>query len=160
MPDVIDALVSFYRTTLAATVGYEQVGVLDGPESTDMGSLFEYVVIGDEIETDPDEATGTESTFTQSWAGLGAQAKTEEGSVACAVAVRSGDDDTLSLRDRRRRAFAVLAVLEAAQRIPPNGTFGGLVLFSAIESGTYRPINDSEGTGAQVTFTVTYEARI
>lgn len=152
---VIEALVTMYQAAvLPLDTTDSGIPVLDGPESVDMGSLPEYVVVGDELDAD----TGAESTFSQTWAGLGAQSKTENGSVLCTIAVRTGGSYETSIREMRQRALEILAACETAHRA--NVNLGGLVLFSAIESGTYRPVNDTEGTGAEVTFTVTYEARI
>lgn len=147
---MIDALVSMF-TDAVAPLG--DVLVLDGPEAIDMGSTPEFVVVGDDVEGSEEQ-----STFNQSWAGLGAQSKAETGSVVCTVVVRSGESYPGVIRDLRNRALEILAACEAAQRA--NLNFGGLVLFSAIESGGYRPVVDAEGTGTEVTFNVTYEARI
>lgn len=143
LPYVIDALITMFRAAVPS-----DVTVLDGPDVASR-DLLEFVVVGDSGEdTEP-------STFGQDWAGLGAQSKDEQGSVECVVVAQAGDVD---LRTRRLRAFELFALCEVAQRA--NLNLGGIVLFSAITSGTYRPLSTSQGTGAEVGFTVTYKARI
>jgi hypothetical protein len=143
LPHVVDALIT------AFTAGVPGVSVLDGP-SLIGDDLPELIIVGDE----GDEGD-SDSSFVQAWAGLGAQSKDEEGSVACAVITQAGDDDQ---RTRRLRAFEILGLCETAQRA--DLSLGGIVLFSAIEAGTYRPISNDRGTAARVGFTITYKARI
>src|SRR4051812_18153965 len=137
LPYVIDALITLFRTT--------GITVLDGPAIASE-EMTEFIVVGDES----DDSSG-ESTFTQDWAGLGAGAKDDEGSVSCTIVVQAGDDD---LKTRRLRAFTILGLCEAAQR--GNLSLSGIVIFSAIRSGTYQPVSNERGTAARVGFIITY----
>ena len=141
---VIDALV----TTLDAGTTVE---VYDGFPITSTAPT-DFVIVGGTDDPDDDGAS-----LDQSWAGLGAKARDEEGEIRCAVISQSGDT---VLKIHRDRALVILGELEAAIRADP--TLGGVVAsgWLHVTGGSLNQQQNANGSRARITFTVSYKARL
>lgn len=142
-PAVVDALVTAATATTVET--------WDGPKTTGVDPLEVIIVGGTE---DPADDGGD---VDQEWAGLGAKAKDEHGTVTVAVIVQTGDD---SVKVNRDRAFVILGLLETAVRADP--TLGGVVSGGWLNVSTVRirQRSNENGTYCRVSVDFTYHARI
>jgi len=141
---VIDALV----TTLDAGTA---VAVYDGyPVLSSLPA--DFVVVGGAPDPDADAAS-----LEQAWAGLGAKSRDETGEITCAVVAQSGGTVHKPSRDR---VLVILGELETAIRSDP--TLGGAVAagWLHVTTGALSQQQNSNGSRAVVTFTVSYRTRI
>lgn len=140
---VIDALVTQFDAGTA-------VKVYDGPP-VDTTAPADFVVIG------CDDQFESTVPLTQAWAGLGANARDENGEIPCAVISQSGETNVKTHRDR---CLTILAELEAAVVADP--TLGGTVAsgWLLIASGSLSQAQTANGSRASINFTVSYRARI
>jgi hypothetical protein len=127
------------------------VQVVDGPQANS-DSANEWLFVGFNGDV-PDEAAEAVSAQ-QDWMAF-AKTKQETADVTCAVVVRSGDTDTVSVR---ARAFDILA--DAEDTLRADLTLGGLVMQSHISAHQYIPVITQSGAKVRVTFTVTYLAQL
>jgi hypothetical protein len=145
---LLDRLVDLYTTRLPT------VHVVDGDTvSDDVGT---WLMVGWD---DPDNDRATAATAAQSWAGLGAKARDEEGTVTCLVVVTKGSN---SLKDVRATVKAVTDAVEDIHRDDPNlgGTVPGLMWTGYGTRTELRQWLSDMGAVATCTFDIAYKARI
>lgn len=145
---LLDRLVELYAA------GLTEVHVVDG--DTVSGDVGTWLMVGWD---DPDNDRATAATGTQSWAGLGAKARDEEGTVTCLVVVTRGDN---KLKDARATVKAVSAGIEGIHRADPNlgGTVPGLMWTGYGTRTEIRQWLSTEGAVVTCTFEIAFRARI
>lgn len=141
---VIDALVTQLDAGTAVAV-YDGYPVITTPPA-------DFVIVGGTPDPDTDAAS-----LDQAWAGLGAKARDETGEITCAVVSQSGGTN---LKTHRDRALVILGELETAIRADP--TLGGVVSsgWLHVTTGSLSQEQNTNGSRAVVTFTVSYRARL
>jgi hypothetical protein len=146
--DLIDQMVVAYR------VGLPDVHVVDGDINT--GDAGTFLMVGWD---DPDNDRATSATGQQSWAGLGARARDEEGAVTCLVIAWNGDSD---LDAARATVKAVTDTVEALHRADPGlaGTVPGLMWTGYGTRTELRQWLSDQGAVVTCTFEIAYKARI
>ena len=148
LPSFINALI----TRLNNTSTLAGIRIFDGIE-IDLSYPGDAIAIGHNGNTEGDDITPASGR--QEYIQLGAISKFEDGQVTCALWSWDGGTD---LSARRARAYALLGDVEVAIRSDVG--FGGIVLYSGLETHemTYRQTN--QGAAVVIQFTVTYRAKI
>lgn len=85
---------------------------------------------------------------------LGAKKMYEDGSINCALTAWTGDTDTPSAR---AAGFALLNAVDTVIRTDPS--FGGVVLYSGLETHQASYVQSNAGLGLSILFTIFYKAR-
>lgn len=145
---LIDRLVDLYRE------GLPDVNVVDG--DTVSGDLGAWLMVGWD---DPDNDRATAATGAQSWAGLGAKVRDEEGTVTCLVVVTNGNND---LKAARATVKAVTDAVENIHRADPNlgAEVPGLLWTGYGTRTELRQWLSTDGAVVTCTFEIAYRARI
>jgi hypothetical protein len=155
VPALIDYLVALF--TNAATLGAATppVTIFDGPPTTELDPpLALYVGL-----SDPDnQAAELAADFTQSWGGLGRQARNETSTIHCCAQAWAGTDD---LKTVRTSAYGIVAAVEVLMA-SDSTQFGGNVLFPApgLTAGSLLQNNTDRGAIARVAFDLIFQSRI
>ena len=147
--DLVGALV----TTLDAALA--DVNVFDGfPPSDDP---TDYVMVG--VGNPDNEGRETSVEAEQSWAGLGARARDEAGSVTCVAVGWSGDTALSPLRTRMK---ALTTTIENTLRADPNlgGTVPGLQWVGYGTRTQLEQYQASDGACLMCVFDIAFKARI
>lgn len=149
--DLIDELVTTFRTALPSVNVYDGYGVTDDPGDA--------VMVG--ISDPNDERAAPSSSARQSWAGLGARARDEQGTVTCVAYSWNGDPDGLA--SARAAVKTTLAAIENALRNDPN--LGGAVTglqWVGFGDGDLQveQLQAEDGTSVLVRFDIAFRARI
>lgn len=128
--------------------------VVDGDIVT--GDIGTVLMVGWD---DPDNDRATSVTSQQSWAGLGAKSRDEEGTVTCLVVVTNGNGDLKEARDTVR---AVTDAVEGIHRADPNlgGEVPGLMWTGYGTRTEIRQWLSTEGAVVTCTFEIAFKARI
>lgn len=115
--DLPGRLVEIFTAALTTATVYDGFGASEDPGD------FLMVGVDDPNSTDP-LAPSAEST--QTWAGMGARHRDEEGTLTCVALTWNGDDDTAAARTRVK---ALMSAVEATITADPNlgGTIPGLL---------------------------------
>ena len=145
---LIDALVPRLNDALPAHV-YDAYGtVTDDPG--------DYLVIGYE---DPDADRAISAEGQQSWAGLGANARDEEGTVVCLALSWNGDAD---MSEARAAVKAITDGVEAHLRADPNlgATVPGLLWTGYGTRWRLEQIPATDGAAVFFVFDIQFKARI
>lgn len=142
VPDAIDALVALWDAALA------DVEVGDGAPLK--GELDDWLAVG----YSPTSLEVVEA-WTQEPRGLGQQGREERFDIVCSLASTSGNP---SMKERRDRAFALLAAAETSLRAAP--TASGTVRFSEVTSGSLLQAREDGKTKVGIEFRVTCQARV
>lgn len=147
--DLIDGLVDAFRAGLPSTVH-----VVDGDVVT--GEAGTFLMVGWD---DPDNDRATSTTGSQSWAGLGAKARNEEGTVTCLVVGWTGNGD---LKEARTTVRGVTDGVEGLLRADPNldGAVPGLLWTEYGTRTELRQWLSEEGAVVTCTFEIAFKARI
>ncbi len=152
VPAVIDYLVTTFQAANTLGTATPAVAVYDGPPVTqEPAELLLFVGIDD---PDTDEAP-TSASSEQSWAALGAQAKTEQISIFCTAESWGGDTDVKAIRTA---AYGIVAAVENLLR--GDVMLGGLMQFAGVTGLTLRQNQTTQGAVARVTFQIEGQARI
>lgn len=146
--DLIDALVDVLTEALTDIQVYDGTGI-----SADPG---DYLMIG---VSDPDESQPQAFESRQEWAGIGARARNEEGTINCAALSWNGDADAKLARAGVKR---VTSAVEDALRDDPNlgGAVPGLQWTGYGTDGRADLIEATDGTALLWRFDIQYKARI
>lgn len=143
------------RLVEVLTAALPEVKVVDGDAV--YSGVGDFLYIGWD---DPTNDRAISGTVSQSWAGLGARARDEEGTVTCFACRSLGGND---LSKTRARVKAVLDQVEQTLRADPN--LGGLVpglLWTGF--GTRLELSQwlskTDGSVVVATFDIAYKARI
>ncbi|MEV8043565.1 hypothetical protein AB0P02_06890 [Streptomyces griseoluteus] len=150
VPGAIAALLQILRTADSLT----GVEVIDGPPVDDISNA-DFLAVG--WSGGEDEAVAIAQDFNAA----GARTRDEEFTIACVLDVWSGDDNVAAARER---AFALLAVVEAALRAsgpnPEAPTLNGAVLWAHLTRASLRQYFTDQGVRAALGFAVSCHARI
>ena len=145
--DLIDTLVSRFTAALS-------VNVLDGYGLTD--DPGDFLMVGVE---DPDSDRAVSAEGKQEWAGLGAKARYEEGTVTCIAMSWNGDAD---LAAARAAVKATTAAVENNLRSDPNlgGVVPGLNWTGYGTRTELIQLQASDGACVMCVFDVAFKARL
>ena len=143
-PAAITALLA----ALGGSAALDGVLVTDGPGITDPDA-DEVVSVG----FDPAGEPGADAQVTREGAG---PRNREQYRVNCAVIVTSGDGDAAGVAAARQRAFGLLAACGDA--ISADPTLGRTVLGAWVSSWSLATAQGSDGTRAEVRFSVSIDA--
>ena len=148
VPALINALAEASADALPNTLAFFGPGNTDDPG--------DYLMVGVSSPEDAEEGFADAAEFKQTWAGLGAHARDEEGEIWCAAESRNGDGDVRGACDD---AFATVAAVENLCR--NNPTMGVLTSgwVSVLSEGRLQMSSDN-GAAARVIFKVQYKGRI
>ena len=150
VPALIDALVTQLTAALPNVLVIDGVGVTENPG--------DFLMIGVE---DPDqESAAFSADVRQSWAGLGAKARDEEGEITCAALAWTGNSDPTAQKAARDAAYAILATVENTLRTTPTLGVAGV---RWVSFGTQLTLSQAQGTAgadALVVFRINFQARI
>jgi hypothetical protein len=150
--DLIGALVDTFTTALGSTAR-----VFDGALPTeDAPTSFVMVGIGDPYNTSPDTAADS----TQTWAGLGAHARDEQGTITCCAVSWNGDGAGLAAARAGVKAITetIAATLKASPNL--NNTVPGLLWTGMGSRGTWTPIQAEDGSSLVHYFEIQFRARL
>jgi hypothetical protein len=148
MPAFTNALI----TALRGASSLSGIRIFDGIE-IDMSYPGDAIAVGHDGNLDSDEVNA--SSVRQEYRPLGALSKFEHGSISCFLWSANGATDITA---RRAQAFTLLSNVEAVIRA--DVSFGGIVQFSAMESGDVRYRQTTNGVGVGILFTIAYQSRI
>jgi hypothetical protein len=150
--DLISALVDIAEASLT------DVTVLDGQGSEMPAGDFLMIGVGDPTDNGP--AFSAEGS--QEWAGLGARAANEEGSVTCCATVQSGDSGNAAQRAVRDRLRDLLATLEAELKADPSlgGVLPGPGWARFGKNTNLTQISGTDGVAVVFYFEIAYQARL
>lgn len=145
--DLIGALVDRLASELEVNV-FDGYGITDDPG--------DYLMVGVE---DPDSDRATSAEARQEWAGLGARARDEEGTVTCIAMSWNGDAD---LSAARAAAKATTVAVENHLRSDPNlgGTVPGLLWTGYGTRTQLIQLQATDGACVICVFDVAFKARI
>lgn len=155
VPALIDYLVALFTSASTLGAATPAVTIFDGPPTTELDpGLALYVGL-----SDPDNAAAEAAAdFTQSWGGLGRQARNETTTIHCCAQAWAGTDD---LKTVRVQATGIVAAVEVLMQSDTT-QFGGNVLFPApgVAAGALLQNNTNQGAIARVAFDLTFQSRI
>lgn len=145
-PLLIDAIVAALR----AAPSLSTATIYDGIE-IDSSDPTNWISIGHDGSEDGEVvAANLRNEYKQ----LGAKSMFEEGAVNCTLSSWTGDTN---LSVCRTSAYALLSAVDTVIRTDPS--FGGVVLYSGLESHTPTYVQTSQGAAVQINFTIYYKAR-
>jgi hypothetical protein len=148
LPSFLSAVI----TALKADSNLSNVRVFDGIE-IDQSYPGDAIAIGHDGSTEGDDMTT--ASVRQEYIQLGAKNKFEDAEINCALWSWDGTSD---LASRRTRAFAILGEIETVIR--SDVSFGGVVIYSGLESHQLNYRQTNAGAAVVITFTITYRAKI
>lgn len=146
------AFIAAVLTALKSASSLSSVRVFDGIE-IDQSYPGDAIAIGHDGNTETDEVNA--GSIVQEYKQLGAISKFENGTVNCFLWSTDGGSD---LTSRRIRAFNILGAIESVVR--SDVSFGGVVMFSGLETGSFTYRQTTVGAAVGITFTLTYQAKI
>jgi len=149
------ALPSFTTAVITALQGASSltgVRVFDGIE-IDNSYPGDAIAIGHDGTIDSDEVSA--GSIVQEYKQLGAISKFENGTLNCWLWSANGGTD---LTSRRVQAFNLLSSVEAVVR--SDVSFGGVVMFSGMETGSVTYRQTTVGAAVGINFTLVYQAKI
>lgn len=146
--DLVDRLVVVLTAALPTVSVYDGTGDSDDPG--------DWLMIG---VSNPDDDRPQVIDSRQSWAGLGARARDEEGTIACVALSWNGN---ASARDARAGVKAITEAVENALRSDPalGGVVPGLMWTGYGTSGSGELIEADDGTALLWRFDIAFKARI
>lgn len=148
---LIDALVDRFTEALPNVEVHDGFGVSDHAD--------DFLMVGVE---DPNGSEATSADAQQAWAGLGANARNETGTVTCAALAWRGNPGDAGQREARAAAAAIVAAVENDLRADPN--LGGVVpgLMWVGFGSRVRLVQDQTESGPMtlVVFDIDFKARI
>ena len=142
----IDALVAAFKASNLLS----GVTVYDGPEIDSSDPLVWLSVGHDGTEDGEVIAFNTKNEYKQ----LGAKSMFEEGYINCVLAVWNGDVNISALRTQAR---TYISAVDTVIRTDPS--FGGIVLWSGLDSQTVSYNQTTSGAEVKILFTIYYKAR-
>lgn len=143
---LIDAMVAAFR----AAASLADATIYDGPE-IDASNPNIWIAVGHD-GTEDGEVTAV--TSKNEYKALGAKSMFEEGYINCVLDVWNGD---VALSPLRSQARTYISAIDTVIRTDPS--FGGVVLWSGIDSQTVSYAQTSQGAEVKIVFTVYYKAR-
>lgn len=148
LPTFINSVI----TALQAAPSLSGIRIFDGIE-IDSSYPGDAIVVGHDGNMDNDEVIA--SSIRQEYKQLGAVSKFEDGTINCWLWSADGASD---LTSRRVQAFTLLGYVESVVR--SDVSFGGVVMYSGLETGNVTYRQTTQGAAVGITFTITYRAKI
>lgn len=148
----VPALINAVLAALRSAPGLSGVQVVDGPLVT-ASAAQEWVFVG--YDGDP-EGDFTTAETEQTWAGLGARAKSESISLTCCVLVQRGSAEVSTCRDR---TYAIFGSVEDVLRSDPSLGLPSPTT-TQVASDSFHTEQTSNGVQGRLTFAVTCTTRI
>jgi len=146
LPSFIDAVV----TALKAAATLSGVKIYDGVE-IDSSDPTNWIAIGHDGSEDGEVVAGnSRNEYKQ----LGAKTMFEDGTLNCTAVAWTGNT---SISACRVIAYGMLSKVDTVIRTDPS--FGGVVLYSGLESHAPTYMQTNQGSGVQINFTISYRAR-
>jgi len=149
------ALPSFTTALISALGSYGSlsgVRIFDGIE-IDYSYPGDAIAVGHDGNMEGDEVVA--GSIRQEYKQLGAISKFEDGSLSCFLWSANG---STNLTTCRARAFQLLGYVENVIRA--DVSFGGVVMYSGLDSSSMFYRQSTQGAGVGITFTITYKAKI
>lgn len=146
------AFIAAVITALKAAPALSGVRIFDGIE-IDNSYPGDAIAIGHDGNMETDEVIA--GSIRQEYKQLGAISKFEDGSINGFLWSANGGSDITS---RRTGAFTLLGALENVVRA--DVSFGGVVMYSGLETGSVMYRQTTVGAAVGITFTITYRAKI
>ena len=145
-PNLIDNLI----TALKAASTLSDVTIYDGPQiSEDYPN--KWIAVGHD-GTEDGEVVAYNSR--NEYGPLGAKKMYEDGAINCVLVAWTGDT---VVSDARTAGLDILSKVDTVIRNDPS--FGGVVLYSGLESHAATYIQSNAGLGIEIIFTIFYKAR-
>lgn len=143
---LIDAMVAAFKASnlLAGATIY------DGPE-IDSSDPNVWIAVGHDGTEDGEVIAVTSKN---EYKALGAKSMFEEGYINCVLDVWNGD---VALSPLRSQARTYISAIDTVIRTDPS--FGGVVLWSGLDSQTVSYSQTGQGAEVKIVFTVYYKAR-
>ena len=147
--DLVDRLVEIFREQLSEVNVYDGTGNSDDPG--------DYLMVG---VSDPDNDRPQIVESRQSWAGLGARARDEEGAVACVALSWNGKPEGAA--EARAKVKAITEKVEQVLRSDPSlgGTVPGLQWTGYGSNASADLVEADDGTALLWRFEIAFKARI
>lgn len=146
LPHFIDAVI----TALRAASSLSGVRIYDGIE-VDSSDPTNWISIGHDGTEDGEVVM---ANVRNEYKALGAKSMFEDGSLNCSLVSWSGDTD---LSTCRIGAYALLDAVDTVIRTDPS--FGGVVLYSGLDSNSPMYMQTNQGSAVQINFSIVYRAR-
>lgn len=143
---LIDAMVAAFK----ASASLADVTIYDGPEIDSSDPLIWLAVGHDGTEDGEVVAVNMKNEYKA----LGAKSMFEEGYVNCVLDVWNGDTNISALRTQAR---TYMSAIDTVIRTDPS--FGGVVMWSGLDSQTLSYAQTGQGAEVKIVFTVYYKAR-
>lgn len=143
---LIDAMVAAFK----ASSSLADVTVYDGPEIDSSDPLIWLAVGHDGTEDGEVVAVNMKNEYKA----LGAKSMFEEGYVNCVLDVWNGDTNISELRTQAR---TYMSAIDSVIRLDPS--FGGVCLWSGLDSQVLSYAQTGQGAEVKIVFTVYYKAR-
>lgn len=145
-PLLIDAIVAALR----AAPSLSTATIYDGIE-IDSSDPTNWISIGHDGSEDGEVvAANLRNEYKQ----LGAKSMFEDGSINCTLSSWTGDTN---LSVCRTNAYVLLSAVDTVIRTDPS--FGGVVLYSGLETHTPTYVQTNQGAAVQINFSIYYKAR-
>lgn len=146
--DVIDALVTKYRTALPNVTVYDGTGISEDPGD------FVMVGVGDPDSDQPPTSAET----TSEWAGLGARARDEEGTITCCAVSWNGESEGLA--SARAGIRSIVNAISDAHRADPTLGLGPVMWTGFGARATTTQIQATDGSSVVHYFEIQFKARL
>lgn len=146
LPNLIDAVVA----ALKAASSLSGVTIYDGIE-IDSSDPTNWIAVGHDGGEDGEVVV---ANIRNEYKTLGAKSMFEDGFLNCTLVSWTGDT---SLSACRVSAYALLDAVDTVIRSDPS--FGGVVLYSGLESNSPTYLQTNQGAGIQINFTISYRAK-
>lgn len=146
LPYLINAMVTQFKSAPSLS----GVTIYDGIQ-IDSSDPTKWIAVGHD-GTEDGEVTA--ANVRNEYKALGAKSMFEDGVVNCTLSSWSGDTDLSSLRIS---AYDILSAVDTAIRLDPS--FGGVVMYSGLETHQTTYIQDNQGAAVQINFTIFYRAK-
>lgn len=148
--DLLDAAVNQYRAAIAPdTTVFDGLGITDDPTQN-----FLMVGIPDPDSNQPQTSAESEQT----WAGLGARAGDEEGTIHCCAVVWNGNSDGLA--QAREDLRVLLAALAAVHVEDPTLGVGSVMWTRFGGRMSTTQIQADDGSSIVQYFEIKFKARV
>lgn len=146
LPHFIDAVIAAFR----AAPSLSGIRIYDGIE-VDSSDPTSWISVGHD---GTEEGEVVMANVRNEYKALGAKSMFEDGSLNCSLVCWTGDT---SLSSCRVGAYALLDAVDTVIRSDPS--FGGVVLYSGLDTNTPTYMQTNQGAAVQINFSIVYRAR-
>jgi hypothetical protein len=146
--DLTDRLVDVFKEAVTDATVYDGYGNINDPG--------DFVMVGVD---DPDGDRAQASDATQTWAGLGAHTRDEEGTITCVALAWTGNPE---LKPVRAKVKAMTGAIEQALKADPSlgGTVPGLLWTGYGQRTQMVQLQTDDGASVIVFFDIAFKARL